>query len=309
MRIALLAGGTGGAKLAAGMQEEIGSDLAVIANTGDDVEALGVHVSPDPDLVTYWLSGEIDEERGWGLRDDSFTVFERLAKLGAPSWFGLSDRDLAACLYRRQFVEEGGSLTAAQAQIARSLGVEARVLPMCETPVRTKVQTAAGTRGLQEYLIVDGGRPEVHGVELDGIAEAEPTKEVLEALRSAEAIVIGPSNPVISIGPILAVPGMREAIRQFGVPVVAVSPFVAGRVVKGPTERFMRALGRPSTAAGVASLYAGLIDAMVVDEGDPDPAPAEIPTLAAATLMDGAAGRLRLARIVLDYAASLVEGD
>jgi LPPG:FO 2-phospho-L-lactate transferase len=309
MRIALLAGGTGGAKLAAGMEEEIGSDLAVIANTGDDIETLGVHVSPDPDLITYWLSGEIDEERDWGLREDSFTVFERLTKLGAPSWFGLSDRDLAACLYRRQFIEEGGSFTAAQAQITRSLGVKARVLPMCEAPVRTKVHTAAGVRGLQEYLIVDRGEPAVHGVELDGIAEAEPTKEVLEALRSAEAIVIGPSNPVISIGPILAVPGMRDAIAQFGLPVIAVSPFVAGRVVKGPTERFMQALGRPSTAAGVASLYTGLIDAMVVDEADPDPPPAEIPTLATATLMDGAAGRVRLARIVLDYAASLVEGD
>jgi LPPG:FO 2-phospho-L-lactate transferase len=309
MRIALLAGGTGGAKLAAGMQEEIGSDLSVIANTGDDIETLGVHVSPDPDLITYWLSGEIDEERGWGLRDDSFTVFERLTKLGAPSWFSLSDRDLAACLYRRQFVEEGGSFTAAQAQIARSLGVVAKVRPMCETPVRTRVHTAAGVRGLQEYLIVDHGEPEVHGVELDGIEEAEPTKEVLEALRSAEAIVIGPSNPVISIGPILAVPGMREAITQFGVPVIAVSPFVAGRVVKGPTERFMQALGRPSNAAGVASLYAGLIDAMIVDEGDPDPPPAEIPCLAAPTLMEGAAGRVRVARTVLDYAASLVEGD
>ena len=307
MRIALLAGGTGGAKLAAGMQEEIGSDLSVIVNTGDDIETLGVHVSPDPDLVTYWLSGEIDEERGWGLRDDSFTVFERLTKLGAPSWFGLSDRDLAACLYRRQFLEEGGSLTAAQAQIARSLGVEAKVLPMCEAPVRTQVLTAAGRRALQEYLIVDGGTPEVHGVELDGIAEAEPTKEVLEALRWAEAIVIGPSNPMISIGPILAVPGMREAIAQLDVPVIAVSPFVAGQVIKGPTERFMRALGRPSTAAGVASLYAGLIDAMVVDEGDPDPPPAEITTLAVPTLMEGAAGRARVARIVLDYAASLVE--
>jgi len=307
VRIALLAGGTGGAKLAAGMQEEIGSDLSVIANTGDDIETLGVHVSPDPDLVTYWLSGEIDEERGWGLRDDSFTVFERLTRLGAPSWFGLSDRDLAACLYRRQFLAEGGSLAAAQAQISRSLGVEARVLPMCEAPVRTKVLTAAGARGLQEYLIVDGGQPEVHGVELDGIAEAEPSKEVLEALRSAEAIVIGPSNPVISIGPILAVPGMTEAILSSPAPVVAVSPFVAGAVVKGPTERFMQGLGRPATAAGVASLYAGLIDAMVVDEGDPDPPPSEIPTLAAATLMEGAPGRARVARIVLDYAASLVE--
>jgi LPPG:FO 2-phospho-L-lactate transferase len=307
MRIALLAGGTGGAKLAAGMQEEIGSDLTVIANTGDDIETLGVHVSPDPDLVTYWLSGEIDEGRGWGLRDDGFTVFERLTKLGAPEWFGLSDRDLAACLYRRQFLEEGGSLTDAQAQIARALGVEARVLPMCEAPVRTKVQTAAGVRGLQEYLIVDRGEPEVRGVELEGIEKAEPSREVLGALRQAEAIVIGPSNPVISIGPILAVPGMTEAITASDSPVLAVSPFVAGAVVKGPTERFMQALDRPPTAAGVASLYAGLIDAMVVDEGDPDPPPAEIPTLAAATLMEGAAGRARVGRIVLDYAASLVK--
>jgi LPPG:FO 2-phospho-L-lactate transferase len=307
MRVALLAGGTGGAKLAAGMQEEIGADLAVIANTADDIEVLGVHVSPDPDLVVYWLSGEIDAERGWGIRDDSFTVFERLSRLGAPDWFSLSDRDLAACLYRRQFLEDGGRQTDAQAQIARGLGVTARVLPMCEAPVRTRVLTAAGRSDLQEYLIVDGGAPEVQGVELEGIAEAEPTPEVVQALRDAEAIVIGPSNPVISIGPILAIPGMREAIAASGAPVVAVSPFVAGEVVKGPTERFMAAVGRPSTAAGVASLYAGLIDAMVVDEGDPDPPPETIPTLSAPTLMEGAAGRARLARIVLDYAATLAE--
>jgi LPPG:FO 2-phospho-L-lactate transferase len=305
MRIALLAGGTGGAKLGAGIQEEVGPDLTVIANTGDDIEALGVHVSPDPDLVTYWLSGEIDEERGWGIRDDAFTVFERLQQLGAPSWFGLSDRDLAACLYRRQFLADGGRLTDAQAQIARGLGVEAKVLPMSDSPVRTKVLTAAGRRDLQEYLIVDGGRPDVLGVELEGIAEAQPTREVLEAIRAAEAIVIGPSNPVISIGPILAVPGMREAIAASPAPVVAVSPYVAGAVVKGPTDRFMAGLGRPSTAAGVASLYAGLIDAMVVDEADPDPPPAEIPTLAAPTLMEGPSGRARVARIVLDYATTL----
>jgi LPPG:FO 2-phospho-L-lactate transferase len=305
MRVALLAGGTGGAKLGAGLQEEIGGDLTVIANTADDIEILGVHVSPDPDLVTYWLSGEIDAERGWGIRDDSFTVYERLSKLGAPDWFGLSDRDLAACLYRRQFLDEGGSQTDAQAQIARGLGVAARVLPMSEARVRTKVLTAAGSRGLQEYLIVDAGAAEVNGVELEGIAEAKPTDEVQAALRDAEAIVIGPSNPVISIGPILAVPGMRAAIAASRAPVVAVSPYVAGEVVKGPTERFMAALDRPSTAAGVASLYTGLIDAMVVDEGDPYPPPEEIPTLAAPTLMDSAASRARLARIVLDYAATL----
>ena len=305
MKVALLAGGTGGAKLGAGMQEEVGADLAVIANTADDIELLGVHVSPDPDLVTYWLSGEIDAERGWGIRDDSFTVFERLAKLGAPGWFSLSDRDLAACLYRREFLDEGGRQTDAQAQIARALGVAARVLPMCEAPVRTRVLTAAGRRQLQEYLIGDRGEPEVRGVELEGIGKAEPTPEVLEALRVADAIVIGPSNPVISIGPILAVPGMRESIAAAGAPVVAVSPFVAGKVVKGPTERFMAAVGRPSTAVGVASLYEGLIDAMVVDDGDPDPPPAEIPTLDAPTLMEGAAGRARVARTVLDYAARL----
>ncbi|HET7590104.1 MAG TPA: 2-phospho-L-lactate transferase [Solirubrobacterales bacterium] len=305
MRVALLAGGTGGAKLAAGMQEELGSDLAVIANTGDDVEALGVHVSPDPDLVTYWLSGEIDEERGWGIAGDEFTVFDRLKQLGAPSWFGLSDRDLAACLYRRQFLEEGGRPTDAQAQIARGLGIEAQVLPMCDSPVRTRIQTPGGTRALQEYLILDGGQPQVLGVELEGIDAAEPTPEVLKAIGGADAIVIGPSNPVISIGPILAVPGIREAILASPAPVLAVSPYVAGRVVKGPTDRFMEGLGRPTTAAGVASLYTGLIEAMVVDEEDPDPPPEGIPTLAAPTLMDGAAGRVRLARTVLDYAATL----
>jgi LPPG:FO 2-phospho-L-lactate transferase len=305
MRLALLAGGTGGAKLAAGMQEEIGSELTVIANTGDDVEALGVHVSPDPDLITYWLSGEIDAERGWGIKDDTFTVFERLTRLGSPSWFGLSDKDLATCLYRREFLEAGGTHTDAQAQIATGLGVAARVLPMSEEPVRTRVLTAAGWRGLQEYLVIDGGEPEVQGVELEGIAEASPTAAVTDALRAAELIVIGPSNPVISIGPILAVPGMREAIAASPAPVVAVSPYVAGAVVKGPTERFMTALGRPSTAAGVASLYAGLIDAMVVDEADPDPPPEGIPTQAAPTLMDSAAARARLARIVLDLGASL----
>jgi LPPG:FO 2-phospho-L-lactate transferase len=306
MRVALLAGGTGGAKLAAGMQEEVGSELTVIANTGDDIEALGVHVSPDPDLVTYWLSGEIDEERGWGIREDSFTVFERLQQLGAPSWFGLSDRDLAACLYRRQFIEEGGRATDAQAQIARGLGVEAKVLPMSDSPVRTKVLTAAGRRDLQEYLIVDRGEPAVVGVELEGIESAEPSREVLAALHAAEAIVIGPSNPVISIGPIIAVPGLRDAIAASPAPVVAVSPYVAGEVVKGPTDRFMEAIARPTTAAGVASLYAGLIDGMVVDEGDPDPPPVEVATLTAPTLMEGAGGRARVARIVLDYATSLL---
>ena len=305
MRVALLAGGTGGAKLGAGLQEEVGHELAVVVNTGDDVEVLGVHVSPDPDLVTYWLSGEIDAERGWGIKDDGFVAFERLKRLGAPDWFGLSDRDLATCLYRRQFLDDGGRPTEAQAQIARALGVEARVLPMSDAPVRTKVLTAGGRRELQEYLIIDGGQPEVLGVELEGIEAAAPTAEVLEALAGAEAIVIGPSNPVISIGPILALPGVREAIAAASAPVVAVSPYVAGEVVKGPTDRFMAAVGRPSTAAGVASLYAGLIDGIVVDSGDPDPPPSDLPVFTTATLMEGAEGRARLAGTVLDFAEEL----
>jgi LPPG:FO 2-phospho-L-lactate transferase len=305
VKVALLAGGTGGAKLAAGMQEVLGADLAVVVNTGDDIEVLGVHVSPDPDLVTYWLSGEIDEERGWGIRGDSFTVFERLVRLGAPDWFRLSDRDLAACIYRRYFLDEGGRLTDAQAQIARSLGVTARVLPMCEQPVRTRVRTAAGWLELQEYLVAERGEPDVEAVELAGIESAEPAPEVSEALSEAEAIVIGPSNPVISIGPILAVTGIRAAIDASSAPVVAVSPYVAGEVVKGPTERFMRALGRPSTAAGVAGLYEGLIDAMVVDEGDPGPPSKGLETLAAPILMEGRDGRARVARTVLDFAGRL----
>src|ERR687898_2103606 len=169
MKAAVLAGGTGGAKLAAGFQEVLGAELSVVANTGDDVEVLGVHVSPDPDLITYWLSGEIDEERGWGIKGDSFTVFDRLVRLGTPDWFRLSDRDLATCLYRRVFVSEGGTRTAAQAQIAGALGVEAAVLPMCEERVRTRVRTAEGWRGLQQYLVAEHGEAPVEAIEVEGI--------------------------------------------------------------------------------------------------------------------------------------------
>ena len=309
MKVALLAGGSGGAKLAAGIQDRIGSGLSVIANTGDDIEVFGVHVSPDPDLVTYWLSGDIDEKRGWGIEGDSFVVFERLVKLGAPDWFSLTDRDLAACLYRHHFLAEGGRLTAAQAQIAGAVGVSASVLPMCEQQVRTMVQTAAGWREVQEYLVLDRAEPEVEAVELRGISSARPTTEVTDAIASAELIVIGPSNPVISIGPILAVPGIREAIMTASAPVVAVSPFVAGKVVKGPTEKFMRAVGRPASAAGVASLYEGLIDGMVIDQDDPGAEALEgVQTLAAQLLMDDANARGRVARVVLGFGASLARG-
>jgi LPPG:FO 2-phospho-L-lactate transferase len=283
----------------------VGDELAVIANTGDDVEAHGLLVCPDPDLCTYWLTGQIDEERGWGIRDDTFTVHERLQQLGAPGWFSLSDRDLATCLYRTHFIAEGGTLTAAQGQIAGALGAHASVLPMSEDPVRTRVLTSRGWRGLQEYLILDHAEAPIEGIELDGIAAARPTREVLAALADAEVVIVGPSNPVISIGPILAVPGMREAIAAAPGPVVAVSPLVGGRAVKGPTDAFIASLGRPVSTAGVASLYEGLLDGIVVDEGDPDPPPDDLRVLSCPTLMVGAAGRRALAARVLEFARGL----
>ncbi|HYH60368.1 MAG TPA: 2-phospho-L-lactate transferase [Solirubrobacterales bacterium] len=301
-RVALLAGGTGGAKLAAGMQARLGESLTVIANTADDCEVHGLHVSPDPDLCTYWLAGQIDEAKGWGIEGDSFTVHERLAELGAPDWFSLSDRDLATCIYRTHFMAEGGTLTAAQGQIARGLGVAANVLPMCDEPVRTHIHTPAGRRGLQEFLIIDHGEAPIEGVEVEGLAEARPTSEVLAAVANADLIVIGPSNPVISIGPILAVPGMREAMSEATARIVAVSPFVAGRAIKGPTEAFMAAVGRPVSAAGVASLYEGLLDGIVVDEGDPDPPPEGLEALVCPTLMEGAGGRRAVAERILEWA-------
>lgn len=308
-RCVVLAGGTGGAKLAAGMQELLGAGVSVIANTADDIEIAGVDVSPDPDLITYWLSGEIDEDRGWGIKDDSFTVFDRLVELGAPDWFRLSDRDLATCLYRRVFVTEGGRRTDAQAQIARALGVPAAVLPMCEERVHTRVRTADGWRDLQQYLVAEHAEAPVEEVQVDGIAEAAPTREVLAAIAEAEAIVIGPSNPVISIGPIVSIGPLREAILAADAPVVAVSPYVAGQVVKGPTDLFMRAVGRPSTAAGVASLYKGLIDGMVCDEGDADPPPEGVRVLGCQTLMEGPEGRRALAERTLEFASTLRSRD
>jgi LPPG:FO 2-phospho-L-lactate transferase len=308
-RCVILAGGTGGAKLAAGMQELLGPGLSVIANTADDIEIVGVDVSPDPDLITYWLSGEIDEERGWGIKGDSFTVFDRLVRLGAPGWFRLSDRDLATCLYRKVFVSEGGRRTDAQAQIAHALGVGAAVLPMCEERVRTRVRTAEGWRYLQQYLVAEHAEAPVEEIQIEGIAAARPTADVLTSIAEADAIVIGPSNPVISIGPILSIGPLRKAISAADAPVVAVSPYVAGQVVKGPTDLFMRTVGRPSTAAGVASLYEGVVDGMVCDGEDPDPPPEGMQVLSCPTLMEGPEGRRALAERTLEFASTLRTGD
>ena len=286
------------------MQDVVGDRLSVIANTGDAAEVLGVHVSPDPDLITYWLSGEIDAERGWGIRDDSFTVFERLKLLGAPDWFGLSDRDLATCLRRTQQLRSGARLTDVQAEIAAALGARAAVLPMCDEPVRTRLRTPGGWLELQEYLVREHAEPAVNEVELSGIEQARPTPEVLAALAAAEVIIIGPSNPVISIGPILAVPGLRAAIADSPATVVAVSPFVAGEIVKGPTRELMEAVGAAPSTAGVAELYDGLIEGLVVDAEDPDP-PERLPTRLLPTLMRDDSTRRQVAEAAVEFACEL----
>jgi LPPG:FO 2-phospho-L-lactate transferase len=297
--VVVLAGGTGGARLARGMLDVVGPDLTVVANTGDDLEIYGAHVSPDPDLVCFWLADRIDE-RGWGLRGDSFAVMDGLREQGDDVWFALGDRDLAVGIRRARRLAEGARLTEAIAELATALGIAARVLPMTDERVRTSVRVPEGWMGLQELLIRRRGEGPVRDVRFDGAPEARPTAEVLDALAGARAIVIGPSNPVISIGPILAVPGMRQALADAVAPVVAVSPIVGGRVLKGPTAEFMRWAGQPLSAQGVADLYAGVIDAIVADE------PVEgLPCLRTETLMADAGGRRALAEAALAFAEGL----
>jgi LPPG:FO 2-phospho-L-lactate transferase len=298
--VVVLAGGTGGAKLARGMLDVVDEgDLAVVANTGDDVEIYGAYVSPDPDLVTFWLADRIDE-RGWGLEGDTFAVMAGLRDLGVEVWFNLGDRDLAIGLERARALDEGVSLTAAHARLTAAFGVRARVLPMSDRPVRTRVLADDRWWTLQEFLIKHGGQGPVQDVAFRNARAAAPTPEVLEAIAGASAIIIGPSNPVISIGPILALPGLREAIGESSAPVVAVSPLVAGEAVKGPTDAFLRWSGQPLSAAGIAGAYAGLIDGLVADEDA-----GGVPMLQTDVLMDGSGGRRRLAEQTLRFALGL----
>jgi LPPG:FO 2-phospho-L-lactate transferase len=300
--ICLLAGGTGGAKLARGIADVAGpEELTVIANTGDDVEVHGAHVSPDPDLVTYWLAGRIDE-RGWGIEGDTWRVMDALEAAGRPVWFRLGDADLAMCLVRTEALRRGSRLTDAHAEVVRAMGVRSRVLPMSDDPVRTLVRTPRGWREFQQFMIADHAEGPVEEVRFDGIPAARPSPDAIEAIGAADAIVIGPSNPVISIGPILAVPGMREALKAARAPVVAVSPFVGGRAVKGPTEAFMPAAGLAPGTAGAAAAYEGLLDGLVADERVPG---FDRPLLEADVLMDGDAGRRRVAEATLGFAAGL----
>jgi len=296
--VVLLSGGTGGAKLARGLLDHC-DELTVVANTGDDIDIYGVHVSPDPDLVTYWLADEIDE-RGWGLRDDTWHVMDALERAGRPPWFRLGDRDLAMCLIRTERLRAGQTLTQSHRAVVDALGVRARVLPMSDQPVSTWVTARGRTMPFQEFMIVRKAEGPVEGVALRGLREARPSDAVLQAVAEAEAIVIGPSNPVISIGPILALPGMREALRAAPAPVVAVSPFVGGRAVKGPTEPFCEQAGLPISAAGIARAYGDVIEGMVADEPSNG-----TPQLVTDTLMNTPEDRARLARELLDFAASV----
>jgi LPPG:FO 2-phospho-L-lactate transferase len=297
--VVVLAGGTGGAKLARGMLDEAGEDLTVIANTGDDVEIHGAYVSPDPDLITFHLADRIDE-RGWGLEGDTFHVMDGMRELGDEVWFNLGDRDLALCLRRARRLAEGARLTEAIDEARRALGVPATVLPASDEPVRTYVQAGGEWWPFQDFMIRRRGQGPVEHVEFRGAQQAHATPEVLDALATAEAIVIGPSNPVASIGPMLAVPGVREAIAAARAPVVAVSPLVRGQVLKGPTAAFMACAGHALDSDGVVDAYDGLLDGLVADERA-----SGVPTLETDVDLSTPEARRRVARETLAFAAAV----
>jgi len=299
--VVVLCGGTGGAKLARGFAGALGPErLTAVVNTGDDIEIYGAYVSPDPDLVSFWLADLIDE-RGWGLRGDTFAVMDALRELGAEVWFNLGDRDLAWCVQRARLMQEGHTPSGALALLNEAIGVRSRVLPMSNDPVRTWVKTPSlGWRAFQQFMIQDRAEGPVEELEFRGAQNAAPSQAVLDALARAGAIVIGPSNPLASIAPILAIPGIREAMQDSPAPVVAVSPIVAGQVLKGPTAAFMAHAGQELSAAGVARFYGELLDGVVADEEVPD-----LATLRTDTRMDDAGARERLAEETLRFAAGL----
>ena len=298
--VVVLAGGTGGAKLARGMLDVVGrGELVVVANTGDDIEIYGAYVSPDPDLVTFWLADRIDE-RGWGLDGDTFHVMDGLRELGVEVWFNLGDRDLAIGIERARALDGGTRLTEAHAHIVAALGVGATVLPMSDTPVRTRLMAQDRWWPFQEFMIKAHGAGAVQDVEFRGARGASAPPEALAAIATARAVVIGPSNPIASIGPILATGGIRDALRGTRAPVVAISPIVRGEVLKGPTAACMEWAGRPVSAAGVAAIYGDLIDGLVAD----DPV-GGVPLFQTEVLMDTPEARRAVAAQALRFALEL----
>jgi LPPG:FO 2-phospho-L-lactate transferase len=310
-RVLALSGGIGGAKLALGLSRILpGGDLVVVANTGDDFEHLGLAISPDLDTLMYTLAGLDDPQRGWGRRDETWTFMAALAALGGETWFQLGDGDLATHVERTRRLAAGETLSAIAADLCRRLGLAATILPMSDDRVRTRLRTAEGWLDFQDYFVRRRCEPEVREIAYQGAERARPQPAVLAALgdMSLRAVVICPSNPLVSIEPILAVRGLREAIARCTAPVVAVSPIIGGRAVKGPTAKMMAELGIPATAEAVARRYADLIDGYVVDHADgATPIDLGIPVTVAHTLMVTIEDRERLARDVL-AAADVIAG-
>ena len=269
MKVTLLAGGTGGTKLAHGFTLlDPPVELTVIANVGDDFELHGLHVSPDVDALLYTLGGLIDTDRGWGIRGDTTTAHAMLERYGEPSWFAVGDADLATHVERTRRLGDGQSLTDATAAMASALGIGARILPATDDRFRTMLETDEGPLDFQDYFVRRRQEPEVTAVTFDGAATARPTQAVLEAIAGADLVVIGPSNPIVSIGPILALAGVSVALEAAPAPKIAVSPIVAGRALKGPADRMLVSLGHDSTAVGVARIYSGLVDRFILDSAD-----------------------------------------
>jgi LPPG:FO 2-phospho-L-lactate transferase len=302
VRVVLLSGGVGGARFARGLEAALDpGELTVVGNVGDDVEVLGLHVSPDLDSLLYALAGLHDEERGWGRAGESWRVLESAAAWGGESWFRLGDLDLGLHLVRTQALRDGQSLSAVTARLAAAAGLDTRLLPATDDRLRTWLETPAGPFPFQEWFVARGHRDEVDAVRFEGAGEASAAPGVPEALAAADAIVIAPSNPYVSIDPILAVAPIRAAVLDRRVPCVAVSPIVGGRAVKGPADRMLRRMAGGTTPAHVARCYEGLIDALVIDESDGGDA--GVRTVVTRTLMTDPAASRRLAETTLGAAA------
>jgi LPPG:FO 2-phospho-L-lactate transferase len=263
--ITALAGGVGAAKLLRGFSKVVSEDLTIIVNTGDDITLHGLHISPDIDIITYTLAGIVDPERGWGIKGDTFNCLDMLKKLGCEGWFNLGDRDLATHIYRTHLLRQGLKLSEVTSKIARSLGVAAQILPMTDDPFQTKIKTEIGTIHFQEYLVKRGCSDKVLGVVFEGAEEAKPAPKVLESILEARAVLICPSNPIVSIGTILSVKGVREALQRTEATIIGVSPIIGGAPVKGPADKLMSALGVEVSAYGVAQLYKDFLDIFLID--------------------------------------------
>jgi LPPG:FO 2-phospho-L-lactate transferase len=309
VRVVALSGGIGGAKLALGLYRELAPDtLTVVCNTGDDFEHLGLQISPDLDTVLYTLAGIANSATGWGRADETWSFMAALEQIGGAIWFRLGDADLATHVERTRRLAAGERLSAISEDFGRRLGVRARLLPMCDQPVRTMVQTEDGVLPFQRYFVEQQCAPRVTGFEFRGAGNARPPAELLAVLagQSLEAVVICPSNPFISIDPIFAVPGMREALAASPAPVVAVSPIIGGRAVKGPTAKMMVELGLAVTCRMVAEHYRGLLDGFVLDPADAGEAEAlGLPCLVTPTLMTSEDDKRALATEVLGFARGL----